>query len=129
VYDSGCVHHMAPHRRGGYVRMVASARCPGGWFGMVCFRPDGGSGLSDEVVDERRSLGGGLGYTEAKLCGIWTDGFAVERSAKWKVRDQRVASSASRFCGPSGLKRREAYPIAERRRPACGAALPQRPAG
>ena len=44
VYDSGCFHHIAPHRRDRYVELVVNALKPGGWFGLACFRPEGGSG-------------------------------------------------------------------------------------
>ena len=77
VYDSGCFHHIAPHRRDSYVQIVASALAEGGWFGMACFRPEGGSGYSDEEVYQRHSLGGGLGYSEARLREIWSTGFTV----------------------------------------------------
>ena len=72
VYDSGCFHHIAPHRRQRYVELVASALKPGGWFGLTCFRPEGGSGYSDEQVYERRTLGGGLGYSEERLRAMWS---------------------------------------------------------
>ena len=72
VYDSGCFHHMPPHRRNSYVDLVVRALKPGGWFGLTCFRPEGGSGLTDQEVYERRSLGGGLGYTEERLREIWS---------------------------------------------------------
>jgi SAM-dependent methyltransferase len=72
VYDSGCFHHLPPHRRARYVDLVADAMKPGGWFGLTCFRPEGGSGYSDDEVYERRSLGGGLGYTEERLHAIWS---------------------------------------------------------
>jgi SAM-dependent methyltransferase len=78
VYDSGCFHHLAPHRRHTYVQLVSEALRPGGWFGLVCFRPEGGSGLSDAEVYERRTLGGGLGYTEAQLRAIWATGLEVQ---------------------------------------------------
>lgn len=71
VVDSGCFHHIAPHRRAGYVQLVDHALAPGGLFALTCFRPEGGSGLSDEQVYERGSLGGGLGYTEAELRQHW----------------------------------------------------------
>lgn len=71
VVDSGCFHHLPPHRRGPYVQRVAAALKPGGWFSMVCFRPEGGSGLTDEQVLAQHSLGGGLGYTEAQLRSHW----------------------------------------------------------
>ena len=72
VYDSGCFHHIAPHRRQRYVELVANALKPGGWFGLTCFRPEGGSGYSDEQVYEHRTLGGGLGYSEERLREIWS---------------------------------------------------------
>ncbi len=77
VYDSGCFHHIAPHRRHRYVERVAEALAPGGWFGLTCFRPEGGSGYSDDEVYARRSLGGGLGYTQDRLREIWSGGLQV----------------------------------------------------
>ena len=41
VYDSGCFHHLPPHRRKSYVELVVNALKPGGWFGLTCFRPEG----------------------------------------------------------------------------------------
>jgi SAM-dependent methyltransferase len=77
VYDSGCFHHIAPHRRRQYVELVADALKPDGWFGLACFRPEGGSGYSDDEVYERRSLGGGLGYSEARLREVWGEHFGI----------------------------------------------------
>ena len=77
VYDSVCFHHIAPHRRRQYVELVAAALKPGGCFGLTCFRPEGGSGYSDDEVYERRSLGGGLGYTAERLREIWSSGLQV----------------------------------------------------
>lgn len=77
VYDAGCFHHLPPHRRHGYVELVSKALAPGGWFGLVCFRPEGGSGFTDDEVYARRSLGGGLGYTEPCLRAIWSAGLQV----------------------------------------------------
>jgi SAM-dependent methyltransferase len=71
VYDSGCFHHIAPHRRESYVRLVGRALRPGGSLAMACFRPEGGSGYTDQQVYERASLGGGLGYTEDQLRTLW----------------------------------------------------------
>jgi SAM-dependent methyltransferase len=71
VYDSGCFHHLAPHRRQDYVSLVDRALKPGGRYGLVCFRPEGGSGYTDQQVYERASLGGGLGYTEDELRLLW----------------------------------------------------------
>ena len=71
VYDSGCWHHLAPHRRRDYVDLVNRALKPGGHFGLVCFRPEGGGGLTDQQVYENRSLGGGLGYSQEALRAVW----------------------------------------------------------
>ena len=71
VYDSGCFHHLPPHRRRDYVDLVDRALKPGGSYGLVCFRPEGGSGFTDQQVYERASLGGGLGYSEDRLRALW----------------------------------------------------------
>jgi SAM-dependent methyltransferase len=71
VYDSGCFHHIPPHRRGDYTSLVHRALRPGGSYGLVCFGPDGGSGYTDQQVYERASLGGGLGYSEDQLRALW----------------------------------------------------------
>ena len=71
VYDSGCFHHLPPHRRKDYVDLVGRALRPGGRYGLVCFRPEGGSGYTDLQVYERASLGGGLGYSEDRLRALW----------------------------------------------------------
>lgn len=71
VYDAGCFHHLAPHRRQDYVALVSRALRPGGHYGLVCFRPEGGSGYTDQQVYERASLGGGLGYSAARLRALW----------------------------------------------------------
>ena len=71
VYDSGCFHHLPPHRRRDYVGLVGRALKPGGSYGLVCFRPEGGSGYTDQQVYERASLGGGLGYSEESLRALW----------------------------------------------------------
>ena len=71
VYDSGCFHHLPPHRRQDYTGLVRAALKPGGSYGLVCFRPEGGSGYTDQQVYEQGSLGGGLGYTEDRLRTLW----------------------------------------------------------
>lgn len=78
VYDSGCFHHIPPHQRAEYVGLVAKSLKPAGAFGLVCFRPEGGSGRSDEEVYAEGSLGWGLGYDEESLRRFWEPAFAVE---------------------------------------------------
>lgn len=111
VYDAGCFHHIAPHRRHGYVQRVADVLAPGGVFGLLCFAPEGGSGFSDDEVYERRSLGGGLGYDEARLRAIWSDGFEIV-----SLRRMREQDAGSGWFGKSFL-----WVLRARKRPGAGA--------
>jgi len=61
------------HRAEDYVELVRRALKPGCSYGLVCFRPDSGSGYTDRQVYEHRSLGGGLGYSEDRLRAFWDD--------------------------------------------------------
>lgn len=94
VYDSGCFHHMPPHRRRTYVELVGAALKPRGWFGLTCFQPEGGSGYADSEVYDRRSLGGGLGYSEAQLRQIWSNGLDIR-----ELRQMRKPSVDSGLFG------------------------------
>ena len=70
VYDSGCFHHIAPHRRNNYIELVLKALRSGGHFAITCFVEGGefgGSDITDWEVYRQRSLNGGLGFTEEKL--------------------------------------------------------------
>ena len=71
VYDSGCFHHVPPHRREGYLKLVSHALKPGGILSVVCFTPEGGSGLTDMQVYEERTISGGLGFSEESLRRIF----------------------------------------------------------
>lgn len=98
VHDSGCLHRIAPHRRDQYVDLVARALRPGGWFTLTTFRPEGGSGLTDEQVYERGTLSGGLGYTEAQLRAIWSRALDIE-----EVRTMRKPAPGSGLFGEEFL--------------------------
>ncbi|TKC18033.1 class I SAM-dependent methyltransferase [Robertmurraya kyonggiensis] len=81
VYDSGCFHHIAPHRRMSYLELLNKALKPNGYFGLTCFIPNGelgGANISDWEVYRLRSLQGGLGYTEEKLKEIFHDYEVIE---------------------------------------------------
>lgn len=72
VYDSGCLHHLAPHRRISYLALLDRYLKPGGHFGVVCFAagtgdPDSGTEVPDAQLYRDRSLHGGLAYTPAEL--------------------------------------------------------------
>ena len=74
VYDSGCFHHIAPHRRNSYNDLITSALKTDGSFGITCFVENGkygGATLTDWDVYRGWSLKGGLGFTEQKLRDIF----------------------------------------------------------
>ncbi|MFS0673445.1 class I SAM-dependent methyltransferase [Ornithinibacillus sp. 179-J 7C1 HS] len=76
VYDSGCFHHITPHRRMSYIDLVRKALKPNGYFAITCFLQGGqlgGAEISDWEVYRLRSLQGGLGYTEEKLREIFKE--------------------------------------------------------
>lgn len=84
VYDSGCFHHIPPHRRMSYIELVQNALKPEGLFGLVCFTPEGGSGLSDWEVYRQRKLGGGLGYSAERLRKLFERQFEILELRKMK---------------------------------------------
>ncbi|CEG28780.1 class I SAM-dependent methyltransferase [Bacillus sp. B-jedd] len=100
VYDSGCFHHIAPHRRMSYLNLVNNALRPGGFFTLTCFVEGGGLGgadISDWEVYRLRSLKGGLGFTEEKLIRIFKDFKVVE------IRKMRQIDQAEGVFGVYGL--------------------------
>ncbi|MGW5718423.1 class I SAM-dependent methyltransferase [Amycolatopsis sp. NPDC003865] len=79
VYDSGCLHHLAPHRRISYLALLDRYLKPGGHFGLVCFaagtgNPDSGTEIPDAQLYRDRSLHGGLAYSPAELRSLF-DGY------------------------------------------------------
>jgi hypothetical protein len=68
------------------LRSIFDATFSDGSYDLVydsgCFRPEGGSGYTDDQVYERASLGGGLGYSEARLRALWDE-------APFRVRELR----------------------------------------
>lgn len=100
IYDSGCFHHIAPHRRIDYVSLIQRALKPGGYFGLTCFvenGPLGGSDISDWEVYRQRSLKGGLGYTPEKLETIFKDFQVIE------IRKMKDIEQPNECFGSSGL--------------------------
>ena len=76
VFDSGCFHHIAPHRRISYNDLITRALKTDGFFGITCFLENGkygGATLTDWDVYRAWSLKGGLGFTEHKLRDIFKD--------------------------------------------------------
>jgi SAM-dependent methyltransferase len=75
VYDAGCLHHLWPHRRIGYMDMIHNALKAGGCFGLTCFAPGytelgGAEEISDWEVYREKSMKGGQAYSKEKLFGL-----------------------------------------------------------
>lgn len=79
VYDSGCLHHLPPHRRIAYLRLLDRVLAPGGVLGVVCFA-DGrmGTSVPDAELYLRGGLEGGLAFTPESLDWIFSDLEPVE---------------------------------------------------
>jgi len=100
VYDSGCFHHIAPHRRSNYIELVLKALRPGGHFAITCFVEGGefgGSDITDWEVYRQRSLNGGLGFTEKKLRIIFDSLKEIE------IRRMKEARETDEVFGVSAL--------------------------
>ena len=90
VYDSGCLHHIAPHRRISYLELLNKVLKPKGFYALTCFVEGGdlgGSELSDLEVYRERSLQGGLGFTEDKLKNIFEDLKVIQMRRMIQVPD------------------------------------------
>lgn len=80
VNDGGCLHHIPPHRRIGYIGLIKKAVKPGGYFSLDCFRPgfaEGGSELADWEVYREKSMKGGLAYSRERLLELFGDVFEI----------------------------------------------------
>jgi SAM-dependent methyltransferase len=73
VYDSGCFHHLPPHRRISYLALLDRVLAPGGSFALTCFASGGmGSELPDTELYRTGRLHGGLAYTAESLRAVFT---------------------------------------------------------
>ncbi|WP_377891070.1 class I SAM-dependent methyltransferase [Alkalihalobacillus sp. R86527] len=99
IYDSGCFHHLAPHRRISYLDFIQKALKPEGYFGLTCFVPDGplgGAVISDREVYEKQTLNGGLGYSKERLRSLFNRFDPIE------MREMRETQDPTLF-GVNGL--------------------------
>ncbi|WP_285395839.1 class I SAM-dependent methyltransferase [Lysinibacillus sp. fls2-241-R2A-57] len=100
IYDSGCFHHIAPHRRVTYIELVHKLLKPNGSFALCSFEEHGaygGSAISDEEVYIKRSLAGGLGYTKNQLREIFQSLEAIE------IRKMIAMSDEDEYFGLEGF--------------------------
>jgi SAM-dependent methyltransferase len=78
IYDSGCFHHLPPHRRISYLALLDRALAPGGHFALTCFTADEGSNRPDADFYRNPTLDGGVGYQPEALRWIFADLTEVE---------------------------------------------------
>lgn len=79
IYDSGCFHHIPPHRRVSYLHLLNSCLTDGGHFAITCFDAEGmGLNIPDMDVYKERTMKGGLGYTFDRLREVFSEFEEVE---------------------------------------------------
>lgn len=90
VYDSGCFHHLPPHRRISYLALLDRALAPGGHFALACFA-EGAMGSERPDADFYRDprLDGGIAYSPEALRWIFSDLTEVELR---RMRDEPPGS-------------------------------------
>lgn len=84
INDSGCFHHIKPHRRNKYFESVLKYLKDDGYFAMTCFDLDGGANISDYDVYRDYSMHGGIGFSEYKLRKILETYFEIIEFRKMK---------------------------------------------
>lgn len=110
VYDSGCLHHVPPHRRMDYISLLKKSLKPGGFFGLTCFASGcqdqgGGSEISDWEVYRERSLKGGLAFSEEKLKKLFCNDFKVIELRKMQELGQEAKVFGKSFLWAVLLKK------------------------
>ncbi|MBW5423342.1 methyltransferase domain-containing protein [Streptomyces sp. BG9H] len=93
VYDSGCFHHLPPHRRVSYLALLERVLAPGGHYALTCFAA-GAGGMGSELPDaefyRQAALHGGLAYDERSLRRIFGGLTVVELR---RMRDEPADSA------------------------------------
>ncbi|MFH8688596.1 class I SAM-dependent methyltransferase [Streptomyces anulatus] len=75
IHDSGCFHHLPPHRRVSYLALLERCLAPGGHFALTCFAAgEGGMGseLPDAELYRTGGLQGGLAYSPEALRRVFS---------------------------------------------------------
>ncbi|MDX8345832.1 class I SAM-dependent methyltransferase [Rossellomorea sp. YZS02] len=102
IYDSGCFHHLAPHRRITYIELLKRGLKENGHFGITCFAVGGslgGAELSDIEVYQKGTLMGGLGYTLESLTDIFSDFEPLEMRRMFEGNDGKSFGSSGLLAG------------------------------
>lgn len=79
ILDSGCFHHLPPHRRISYLALLDRHLAQGGHLALTCFASGRmGSELPDADFYRDAALHGGLAYGPDDLRGIFADLTEIE---------------------------------------------------
>ncbi|MFI2782957.1 class I SAM-dependent methyltransferase [Streptomyces sp. ALB3] len=90
IHDSGCFHHLPPHRRVSYLELVERTLAPGGHLSLTCFAAGAmGSELPDADLYGGTGLQGGLAYTPESLRWIFS---GMEEVELRRMRDEPAGS-------------------------------------
>lgn len=105
VYDSGCLHHIKPHRRAQYIRKIVDILKPGAYFGLTAFNLKGGANISDYDVYRDFSMHGGIGFSEFKLKAILSPYLQIVELREMKeISDNSLFGKE--FCWAALMKKR-----------------------
>ena len=72
IYDSGCFHHLAPHRRATYLDRVLGRLAPGGAYGIVTLASEADESPSDLEVLTSGDSGGGTTFSLDDLRSVFS---------------------------------------------------------
>jgi SAM-dependent methyltransferase len=79
IVDSGCFHHLPPHRRISYRALLDRTLAPGGHLALTCFAAGAmGCELPDADLYREFRLHGGLGYSPESLRWIFAELTEIE---------------------------------------------------
>jgi 2-polyprenyl-3-methyl-5-hydroxy-6-metoxy-1,4-benzoquinol methylase len=93
VYDSGCFHHIAPHRRITYLERVLAMVRPGGRFGIVTFAAEQMETPPDQEIIFTGDTAGGMAFTRGDLEAIFDVLKPVELRAVSADRDDAFGAA------------------------------------
>ncbi|MFI0979798.1 class I SAM-dependent methyltransferase [Streptomyces sp. NPDC021093] len=97
IHDSGCFHHLPPHRRVSHLALIGRLLAPGGHFSLTCFAA-GEGGMGCELPDAelygaaRPQLHGGLAYTPESLRRIFAELPGLTELELRRMRDEPADS-------------------------------------
>ncbi|MFB6521483.1 class I SAM-dependent methyltransferase [Streptomyces sp. NPDC056401] len=107
IYDSGCFHHLPPHRRVSYLDLLDRLLAPGGRFALTCFASGAmGSELPDAEFYGRARLEGGLAYTPEALRWVF-DGFTEVELRRMNDEPEASGSFGEAFLWTALFRRPE----------------------